>query len=96
MYLYFPLMRKFTCEQTKINFGFFSIRRTTVTQLLPHLRMVSSYGHSQAADTRANVDLFDQNGTLYRIFYSDHIFQFLMIILKYCEVQRCTVNMKNP
>lgn len=34
-----------------MNSGLLSIRRITVTQLRAHLRMVSSYGHSQAAGT---------------------------------------------
>lgn len=63
----FPLTREFTWEQTKIKSGFFSIKRTTVTQLLPHLRMVSSYGHSQAADTQVIVDSFDRNWNFTRV-----------------------------
>lgn len=62
-----PLTREFTWEQTKRKSGFFSIKRTTVTQLLPHLRMVSSYGHSQAADTQVIVDSFDRNWNITRV-----------------------------
>lgn len=43
--------RSLTWEQAKVSSGLHSIRRTTVTQLRAHLRMVSSYGHSQAAGT---------------------------------------------
>lgn len=56
----FPLTRETTWEQTKTKSEFFSIKRTTVTQLRPHLRMVSSYGHSQAADTQATMDRVDR------------------------------------
>lgn len=46
-----PRGRSLTWEQVKVSSGLHSIRRTTVTQLRAHLRMVSSYGHSQAAGT---------------------------------------------
>lgn len=64
--IFFSPSREFTWEQTKIKSGFFSIKRTTVTQLLPHLRMVSSYGHSQAADTQVIVDWFDKKWNITR------------------------------
>lgn len=58
---HFFLNQQITWEQAKTKSGFFSIKRTTVTQLRPHLRMVSSYGHSQAADTKFQSKIYHLN-----------------------------------